>query len=149
MDLTAYLQLCSDHALPSWLKFERLYSRFRITLGKSRRQPMFTLEECPSILAFVPLWGSQEGSLCSPWKGDGIDSSNYRTIAITYLLSKVMERVVNTQLLDYLEDYQLISDRQDGFRRACRAGDFSVYFTYEWATVIESKREALGLLPAL
>ena len=33
-----------------------------------------------------------------PKKGDGSDPSNYRPIAITSLLSKVMESIINSQL---------------------------------------------------
>ena len=36
-------------------------------------------------------------------KGDGSDPSNYRPIAITSLLSKLMESIINSQLLVSLE----------------------------------------------
>lgn len=79
-----------------------------------------------------------------PKKGDRSDPSNYRPIAITSLLSKVMERIINTQLLSYLEDHQLISDHQYGFRHGRSAGDLLVYLTHLWAEAIESKGEALA-----
>lgn len=79
-----------------------------------------------------------------PKKGDRTDPSNYRPIAITSLLSKVMERVINTQLLGYLEANQLISDRQYGFRHGRGAGDLLIYLTHQWAAAIESKGEALA-----
>lgn len=80
-----------------------------------------------------------------PKKGDRSDPSNYRPIAITSLLSKVMERVINLQLLGYLEEHQLISDRQYGFRHGRSAGDLLVYLTHRWAEAIESKGEALAV----
>ncbi|XP_045541428.1 uncharacterized protein LOC123722911 [Papilio machaon] len=46
-----------------------------------------------------------------PKKGDSSDPSNYRPIAITTLFSKVMETTINCQLMRYLEEHQLISDR--------------------------------------
>ncbi|XP_063545771.1 uncharacterized protein LOC134753763 [Cydia strobilella] len=52
-----------------------------------------------------------------PKKGDRSNPSNYRPIAITSLFSKTMESIINCQLLRYLEDHQLLSDRQYGFRR--------------------------------
>lgn len=80
-----------------------------------------------------------------PKKGDRSDPSNYRPIAITSLLSKVMERLINTQLLRYLEGHQLISDRQYGFRHDRSAGDLLVYLTHRWAEAVESKGEALAV----
>ncbi|XP_052752478.1 uncharacterized protein LOC128201041 [Galleria mellonella] len=61
-----------------------------------------------------------------PKKGDKSDPSNYRPIAIASLLSKVMERIINAQLLKYLEDHDLLSDRQYGFRHSCSTGDLLV-----------------------
>ncbi|XP_047543306.1 uncharacterized protein LOC125075642, partial [Vanessa atalanta] len=80
-----------------------------------------------------------------PKKGNRSDPSNYRPIAITSLFSKVMESIINCQLLRYLEEYQLISDRQYGFRRGRSAGDLLVYLTHRWAEAVESKGEALAV----
>ncbi|CAF4937092.1 unnamed protein product [Pieris macdunnoughi] len=74
-----------------------------------------------------------------PKKGDRSDPSNYRPIAITSLFSKIMETIINCQLLWYLEGHQLISDSQYGFRRGRSAGDLLVYLTHRWAEAIESK----------
>ncbi|CAH2041149.1 unnamed protein product, partial [Iphiclides podalirius] len=79
-----------------------------------------------------------------PKKGNSSDPSNYRPIAITSLLSKIMETIINCQLLRYLEEHQLISDRQYGFRRGRSAGDLLVYLTHRWAEAVESKGEALA-----
>jgi hypothetical protein len=49
--------------------------------------------------------------------GDKEAPKNYRPIALTSVLSKVMEKVVVKQLSDYLESEGLMSDRQYGFRR--------------------------------
>ena len=65
-----------------------------------------------------------------PKKGDGSDPSNYRPIAIPSLLSKVMESIVNSQLLVYLEDHRLINDRQYGFRHGRYTGDLLVYLNH-------------------
>ncbi|CAG5057889.1 unnamed protein product [Parnassius apollo] len=45
----------------------------------------------------------------------------------------------------YLEDHQLISDRQYGFRRGRSAGDLLVYLTHRWAEAVEFKGEALAV----
>lgn len=80
-----------------------------------------------------------------PKKGDRSDPSNYRPIAITSLFSKIMESIINGQLLRYLEDRQLINDRQYGFRRGRSAGDLLAYLTHRWAMAVESKGEALAV----
>jgi hypothetical protein len=56
-----------------------------------------------------------------------------------------MESIINCQLLRYLEDHQLLSDRQYGFRKGRSAGDLLVYLTHRWAQAIESKGEALAV----
>lgn len=58
-----------------------------------------------------------------PKKGIRSDPCNYRPIAITSILCKVMERVLNSKLRTYLEDNDLHSDRQYGFRRGRSTGD--------------------------
>ncbi|CAH2209206.1 jg15219 [Pararge aegeria aegeria] len=42
--------------------------------------------------------------------------SNYRPISLLKVLSKVLEKVVNNRLLSYLENHNLISNNQYGFR---------------------------------
>ena len=96
------------------------------------------------LLTVTPRTSSSYSCSLIPKKGDRTDPSNHRPIAITSLLSKVMERVVNTQPLRYLEDCLLISDRQYGFRHRCSAGDLLVYLTHRWAEAIESRGEALA-----
>ena len=50
-------------------------------------------------------------------KGDALRPENYRPISSLPILSKVFETIVNKQLVDYLESYDLLSDRQFGFRK--------------------------------
>lgn len=80
-----------------------------------------------------------------PKKGDSSNPSNYRPIAITSLLSKIMESIINDQLLRYLEEHLLLSDRQYGFRRRRSAGDLLVYLAHKWAEAIENGGEALAV----
>lgn len=56
-----------------------------------------------------------------------------------------MERVVNIQLQDYLENRQLISDHQFGLRRVSSAGDLLVYLTHQWAAATKSKEKSLAV----
>ena len=80
-----------------------------------------------------------------PKKGSRADPSNYRPIAITSILCKVMERILNKKLLAYLEAENLLSDRQYGFRRGRSTGDLLVYATHFWGKAIEKHGEALAV----
>ncbi|KAJ8713484.1 hypothetical protein PYW07_013854 [Mythimna separata] len=62
-----------------------------------------------------------------PKKGSRADPANYRPISITSILCKIMERVLNSRLMAYLEGNDLLSDRQYGFRRHQSTGDLLVY----------------------
>ena len=50
-------------------------------------------------------------------KGTTADPCNYRPISLTSTCCKAMERIINTQLIDYLLQNQLITKHQHGFLR--------------------------------
>ncbi|CAK1586602.1 unnamed protein product [Parnassius mnemosyne] len=106
---------------------------------------MLTLFDTSYSLGVVP--NSWKTALVHPItkKGDGSDPSNYRPIAITSLFYKVMESIINCLLVRYLEDHQLISDRQYSFRRGRSAGDLLGYLTHRRAEAVESKGEELAV----
>ena len=49
--------------------------------------------------------------------GDVTKADNYRPISILPVVSKIMERAVQKQLKDYLEENKLLSDTQFGYRK--------------------------------
>lgn len=49
--------------------------------------------------------------------GDRDDISNYRPISVLTALSKIIEKLINTRLLNYLSKFNILSDSQYGFRR--------------------------------
>nr|CAH7735187.1 unnamed protein product [Callosobruchus chinensis] len=75
-------------------------------------------------------------------KGSKADPSNYRPIALLSVISKVMEKCVNQELMKYLELHQLINDRQYGFRHQRSTGDLLAYVTHVWNKLIHSFGEA-------
>ncbi|XP_054267049.1 uncharacterized protein LOC128989202 [Macrosteles quadrilineatus] len=63
--------------------------------------------ECLKIARTVPIHK----------KGDFSVISNYRPISILPVLSKILESIIKSQLLDYFEENNLLSTSQHGFRR--------------------------------
>ena len=67
------------------------------------------------------------GTIPNEWKlakaipffkyGDRTDPNNYRPKSILPILSKILERVVHSQLLDHLEKYHLLTNCQYGSRK--------------------------------
>jgi hypothetical protein len=47
--------------------------------------------------------------------GDASDVSNYRPISLTCVACKIMERIIVSDMLDYLRLHKVIDKRQHGF----------------------------------
>ena len=56
-------------------------------------------------------------------KGDLNDASNYRSISLTSVSSKVMEHLLHSQIMNHLEAHGILTDQQHGFRkkRSCES----------------------------
>ncbi|CAG4971803.1 unnamed protein product [Colias eurytheme] len=80
-----------------------------------------------------------------PKKGSRADPNNYRPISITSILGKVMERLLNKNLMLYLEGNDLLSDHQYGFRRNRSTGDLLVHMTHTIGQAIDGQGEALAV----
>ena len=62
-------------------------------------------------------------------KGDTEDPSNYRPISITAAISKIFEKVIREQIMEYLNENKLLSQVQFGSRKNFSATDALVYAT--------------------
>ena len=49
--------------------------------------------------------------------GDMTESTNYRLISILYATSKIFEKLISKQLLNYLESNEILTYEQAGFRK--------------------------------
>ena len=49
--------------------------------------------------------------------GDRGDAGNYRPISVLSAVSKIVERVIHSQLSNYLDKYSILSNSQHGFRK--------------------------------
>jgi len=78
---------------------------------------------------------------------DSIELTNFRPISVLPVLSKLLERVVHDQLVSYLLNLNLLSDRQSGFRPQHSTQDVLVHVTDCWRKAIdESKFTAAAFL---
>ena len=51
-------------------------------------------------------------------KGAKTNCGNYRPVSLTSVVGKLMERVIKTELVQFLETNELLSQNQHGFRRS-------------------------------
>ena len=64
---------------------------------------------------FPSVW--KQGKVAALFKsGDRLDCNSYRPITILPTLSKILERAVHLQLYNYLEDNNILTSKQFGFR---------------------------------
>jgi len=61
---------------------------------------------------------------------------NYRPVSLLSICSKVMESLINNQLVNYLERHNLLSPRQYGFRRGLGTADLLTALQHEWVTTV-------------
>lgn len=75
-----------------------------------------------------------------PGKSDTTIPANYRGISLTCTLSKVLERVVHDQLLQFLNDVEALSDMQFGFRKGRSCSDLLTCIVDDWHHAQDAKR---------
>lgn len=61
--------------------------------------------------------GTKVTKISPVFKGDHDDCANYRPICLLPIINKILEKIANNQLLDYLEENQLLCSQQFGFRQ--------------------------------
>ena len=64
--------------------------------------------------------------------------TNFHPISILPVASKIMERVVRDQIMEHLQEFSLLSDRQSGFRRGYSTQDVLLYVTEKWRRALDS-----------
>ena len=63
---------------------------------------------------------------------------NYRPVSLLSIISKVMEKVINTTLMNHLEKESLLSQHQFGFRPGLSAADLLTSLTHQWLSCINT-----------
>lgn len=77
--------------------------------------------------------------------GDRDNVNNYRPISILPSLSKIMEKLLNKRLTNYLEQNKVISNKQFGFRRGKSTEDAVGGLVNEIARNLDNKRKCLAI----
>ena len=77
---------------------------------------------------FLKIW--KEGKVTPIYKsGDLSNMSNYRPITVLPILSKILERLVHTQIYSYLSENKILSQSQFGFRPKLSTSTALAFFT--------------------
>lgn len=71
--------------------------------------------------------------------------SNYRPISLLSVFSKLLEKIVNIRLVRYIEDKQLLSDKQFGFRRGRSVEDAVVLLTNTVSAAVDQNLKCIGV----
>ena len=72
-------------------------------------------------------------------KGDRTDPNNYRPIALTCTICKIMESVIKDQLLNYLKSKNLISEKQHAFISKHSTATNLLESTHDWLVSITNR----------
>lgn len=78
-------------------------------------------------------------------EGDRDLINNYRPISLLPSLSKILEKLLNNRLTQYLEKYQIISDNQFGFRQGRSTSDAVYSLTDYLIRNIDSNKKCLTI----
>lgn len=71
--------------------------------------------------------------------------TNYRPISLLTTFSKILEKIVNKRLMDYLEKNSLLSPRQFGFRLGKSTEDAVLELTAKVRTYLDNDERCLGV----
>lgn len=77
--------------------------------------------------------------------GDGDDVTNYRPISVLTAMSKLLEKIINSRLLRYLNANNIISNNQYGFRAGRSTEDAVSALVDDIVDCFEKQRKGLGL----
>lgn len=84
--------------------------------------------------------------ICPIYKaGDKTDLSNYRPISLLNTIGKVLEQAVKRRLTNYLEQNNILSNNQYGFRHGRSTDDAIIYLTRQIVTDVDQHKKSLAI----
>ena len=78
-------------------------------------------------------------------KGDKTNMTNYRPISLLPVLSKIVEKVLNKQITNKLDEYHLIDDNQYGFRTEHSTEDAVVKFVDQIERLLPNNKFVISI----
>lgn len=78
-------------------------------------------------------------------KGDICDVQNYRPISLLPIFSKIYEKIMYLRLMKHVNKYNLINERQFGFRRNKSTNDALAHMIKLILTGLDARRQVVGI----
>lgn len=73
------------------------------------------------------------------------DPNNYRPISLLNIFSKILEKIVNSRLVTFLEENMLLSNNQFGFRRGKSTDDATIYLSNKISSFLDRGDKCVGV----
>ncbi len=77
--------------------------------------------------------------------GNKLEIKNYRPISLISSLSKIIEKTLKTRIIKYLDKYEILSQKQFGFREEISTEDAISTLTKKLYSSIDSKKPTLAI----
>lgn len=77
--------------------------------------------------------------------GTKTDPGNYRPISVLPIISKILEKIIHSRLVNYLDSFSFLSERQYGFRPQNNTTAATIDLTTKIRQNIDKKNIALGV----
>ena len=108
------------------------------------------LAQIAPVLTFIFNQSIQTGSLPSDWKTanvtpifkkrDRAESKNYRPVSLTCICCKVLEHVIHSQIMEHLDQHDILSDYQHGFRKRRSCDSQLVITLHDLTQALDQKK---------
>lgn len=88
----------------------------------------------------------KRANVCPIYKdGDVLISANYRPISLLSSISKILEKIVNKRLLNYIHKENILSDRQFGFRNNRSTEDAVTSLVDHIVSELDNGKKCVGI----
>ena len=122
----------------------------------SNRLLKLLAEEVSPILQILFEATLKQGYLPKEWrhalvspifkKGDNGKAANYRPVSLTSVVCKTMEHIVASQIMRHLQDHNILTDAQHGFRKRISCESQLIMLVQDLALNIEEKHQTNMIL---